>query len=93
MSKKSKGGDDEDVEKSSNSNFQKKLLARDMINQTTSIQKSIEELADILDKMHKSSDSKDKKQHQVQMTTGIKYKSQLKDLQQEYSQLKKMFKT
>ena len=43
--------------------------------------------------MHKSSDSKDKKQHQVQMTTGIKYKSQLKDLQQEYTQLKKMFKT
>ena len=63
MAKKDKNSSEplDDVDKSSNSNFHKKLLARDMITQTTSIQKSIEELSEILDSLHKSSDSKDKK--------------------------------
>lgn len=69
MQKKDKisGEDSHDIEKhQSNANLSRKILARDMIGQTTAMQKSIDELAEILDQLHKSqsSDGKDKKSNQ-----------------------------
>jgi hypothetical protein len=60
---KSNGEDSHDIEKHQTNVNPVKILARDMIAQTTVLQKSIDELTEILDQLHKSqsSDGKDKK--------------------------------
>ena len=93
-----------DIEKTSSNkpNLSKKLLARDMIAATKQLQKLLEELGEILEEMAKctagapSEDNKDNaisKEAQAELTAKIKFKSQLRDLQQEFSVLKKQFRT
>lgn len=64
-----KKNDSEDIEK--NPGLARKVLARDMIEQTKNIAKGIDELAEILDKLSKSENSQ---------VTAMKFKGQLKDL-------------
>ena len=71
----------DDIEKSPT--LPRKMLAKDMIDQTKTIQKLIEELVEILEKLSKSENAQ---------VTAMKFKGQLKDLQTEFSQLKKLFR-
>jgi ElaB/YqjD/DUF883 family membrane-anchored ribosome-binding protein len=73
----------DDMEK--NPALARKMLARDMIEETKQVQKCLDELGEILEQLTKSDDP------QVQVT-GMKCKGQLKDMQAEFSQLKKLFR-
>lgn len=71
----------------------RKIVARDMIEQTKSISKGIDSLTETLEELSKTQNNADPKQKQLEINQGIKFKAQLRDLQQEFSQLKKLFKT
>jgi len=83
---------DGDIEKSNASNKEKRQqIATRLIDETTQLKKEIEDLSEILESLSKQSEATGSK-NQSEKATVMKFKNQLKDLQTQFSQLKKLFK-